>query len=129
MRDEIRRCKPILIRRTPSRARRHINLRMQLRDLLSHSMMWPMQNRAAETHRAVGFQVVGGDGGEFDGHFYGVAHDDCVEDFVVVHYIQLVHTRDDLAVETENYIAFHESGGLVAAFESAFADHEELVTR
>jgi hypothetical protein len=57
--DEIRWRETVLVRWTSSRPRGNINLTVQLADLLTHSMMWFMQNSATEADRAVGLQVIG----------------------------------------------------------------------
>jgi len=128
-RQKICRREPVLVCRAAARARRDVDLAVELADLLAHGVVGAVDHGAAEDDGAVGFEVFGGDGGDFEAELLAVAHDEGVKVGVVVHDVEFRDARDELVVEGEDNVAFVEGLGVVAGRRSAvdFADHEELM--
>lgn len=112
----------------------NINLTMQFRNLLTNSMMRFLQDSTAEDNGATGFEILRRDSRDLNPDLLSIAHDQCVQDFLVVHDIQLGHAGDQLAIEGKDDIAFLEGFNAGAEVEGRrgtvdLADHEELMAR
>jgi hypothetical protein len=105
---------------------------MKLGDLLSNSMVGFLQDSTAENNGAVSLKILRGNSGDADPHLLTIPNNQSLQDFLLIHDIQLRHARDELAIQCENDISLLETVDIRC--ESCrravhLANHEELMAR
>ena len=78
---------------------------MDFADLLADGVMRTMEDCTAEHYHAISFELGGWHCGHFELQLLLFANYEGFERFVIVHEVQIVHTSDELSVQSEEYIS------------------------